>query len=153
MRDEEYLIAVTEVFEVLKNFEEEDINKIPKSFMQFLENERLPNYKPNFDFSMKLEELPLRNSSKALLGLIYINYLANDIQKNDYSEILKNNLKKETESHTSRNSLESVLVQNKVENISEISLIENKKNNIVKKIFYNVKEFLKKLLKGGKNNG
>ena len=90
-KEQNYLIAITEVYEVLKYFREDDLKKIPKSFMQFLEEKRIKEYVTNFDYSKALEELPLKLESKILLGLIYKTYWCDEERKIEYDKILKEN--------------------------------------------------------------
>lgn len=94
IEEQNYLIAITEVYEVLKYFDEKDLKKIPKSFMKFLEDKRIKGYVINYDYTKPLEELPLKIESKVLLGLIYKTYWCDKEEKKEYDEILKRNSKK-----------------------------------------------------------
>lgn len=160
MNDKEYLIAVTEVSEVLKYFNKRDLDKIPKKFISFLETEKLEDYAVDFDFSLPLTELPLRDSSKALLGLIYKNYLCDETEKKRYEELLESNTKKHNELCGIKNDIMDVLaskndsnVSNKKENLENEEknyLVEYKKVNCLKRIYMNISNFLKNLFAGGK---
>lgn len=86
-----YLIAITEVYEILNNFNEEDLKKIPKSFMDFLDAKRIKGYVTKFDYSRPLEELPLKLESKVLLGIIYKTYWCNEKEREEFDKVLKEN--------------------------------------------------------------
>lgn len=152
MNDREYLIAVTEVSEVLKYFNKQDLDKIPKRFISFLEAEKLKDYDVDFDFSKPLTELPLRDSSKALLGLIYKNYLCDENEKKQYEKLLESNTKKYQELY--KNDIVNVLGDrkdlNKEENLENNYLVEYKKDNYLKRIYANISKFFKNLFAGGK---
>ena len=91
IEEQNYLIAITEVYEVLQYFDEEDLKRIPKSFMKFLVSKRIKDYVTNFDYSKSLDELPLKLESKILLGIIYKAYWCNEKEREEYDEVLKQN--------------------------------------------------------------
>lgn len=80
-----YCETLTEVFEILKNMRKEDVEKIPKKFINFLEENRSKKYKPNFDFKKPIEKLNLDSKTQAFLGIIYLKYWAtNEEEKKDF---------------------------------------------------------------------
>ncbi len=87
----EYRIAATEVVYILDYFSEEFKANIPTNFLKFLNEQAIPDYNPNFDFSHGLDRLELRNKTKALLAMIYRNYICSEKEKIEYEKILKQN--------------------------------------------------------------
>ena len=87
----EYRIAATEVVYILDYFSEEFKANIPTNFLKFLNEQAIPEYNPNFDFSHGLDRLELKNKTKALLAMIYRNYICSEKEKIEYEKILKQN--------------------------------------------------------------
>lgn len=87
----EYRIAATEVVYILDYFSEEFKANIPTNFLKFLNEQAIPEYNPNFDFSHGLDRLELRNKTKALLAMIYRNYMCSEKEKVEYEKNLKQN--------------------------------------------------------------
>lgn len=89
----EYNISVTEVLEILKYLPQSMISKIPTKFMEFLKENSIPEYKPEFDYSKGLDKLSLINKTRALLAMIYRNYICSDEERVEYDKILIENEK------------------------------------------------------------
>ena len=87
----EYRIAANEVVYILDYFSEEFKANIPTNFLKFLNEQAIPEYNPNFDFSHGLDRLELRNKTKTLLAMIYRNYICSEKEKIEYEKILKQN--------------------------------------------------------------
>ena len=87
----EYRIAATEVVYILDYFSEEFKANIPTNFLKFLNEQAIPEYNPNFDFSHGLDRLELRNKTKTLLAMIYRNYICSEKEKTEHEKILKQN--------------------------------------------------------------
>ena len=95
MTNTEYIIGITEVNEVLKNFSQEDVKKVPESFLKFLEVNSNPEYKVNLDFSQPLFSCGLRPQSVILLTLIYNEFWCDKAERDKLKEVLKENSKLE----------------------------------------------------------
>ena len=91
---EEYSLAISETLSLINSAREEDKNKIPKSFMNFLIENANPNYNPIFDPNIEIKDLNLRKETKGLLSLIYLSYLSNEQEKIEFNNILKENQEK-----------------------------------------------------------
>ena len=78
MFKKEYGKAATEVLTVLQYFSLDDVKKIPKKFIEFLQDIADKNYKVNFDGETKIENLDLLEETKELLGFIYITWLCDE---------------------------------------------------------------------------
>lgn len=81
--DEEFRKALTEVVEVLKNSEDSIRKKIPQEFNNFLNENMDKNYKPNIDFSKSNWEDNVKEDTKAILALIYRDYLVSKEERNN----------------------------------------------------------------------
>lgn len=94
----EYSEALSEIYEIFKNLDTNVLNKIPQKFKEFVNNNKSSTYKPTFDYNKNLNELSLKRKTKAILSVIYMNFLCSDEQKIEYKKTLKENLlKKEQE--------------------------------------------------------
>ena len=56
MINEKYGIAICETLHYLNGINQKDLNKIPRKFMQFLNDNCLKDYKCNFDYTKPLKE-------------------------------------------------------------------------------------------------
>lgn len=86
-----YSEAAVEVLDILKHTREEDVKKIPKKFMEFLENNKSKSYTANLDYTKGIEDMHLKPETEALLGLIYMKYWANDDEKLKFKDKIKKN--------------------------------------------------------------
>ncbi len=144
-----YKNAMAEVLEYLKGIRKEDVNKIPKNFLNYLEQNASKDYKCNFDYTKSLKELPLLDESKAIISVICFNYWC---ETNEQKEKFKNNLIKNEakyqeilrEKYNTDNLFKKEEPKNivKEEPPKETSIVEYKENwfkkfiNKIKKIFH-----------------
>ena len=88
-----YSEAATEVLEILKHTKKEDVAKIPKKFIEFLESYSSKTYQFEFDHTKPLKELNLKPKTHAILGIIYLKYWANfDQQKSFRKKLYRNEI-------------------------------------------------------------
>ena len=66
--------AITEILEILKNVDNDLIEKLPQKFKDFLQENKSETYNPEFDCMKDLKDLKLKEETKNLLGIIYMNY-------------------------------------------------------------------------------
>ena len=84
--------AMAEVIYYLKGIRQEDINKIPKKFLQYLNEHASKEYKCNFDYNKPLKELNLLDETRGIIGMICYNYwCVDEIQKKQYIDKLNIN--------------------------------------------------------------
>lgn len=88
---EEYKIAATEVLSVLEYLPQSEVDKIPNKFKEFLKENSLVTYKPNFDFSLGLDKIELKHKAKLLLAMIYRSYICSEEERLEYNKILYQN--------------------------------------------------------------
>ena len=77
----EYQNALTEVEAILKLMTKDMLDKIPNSFLNFIEQKKSKSYIPNLNMELSLNEQNLLNESRAILSLIYRSYLCNTEEK------------------------------------------------------------------------
>ena len=79
--DNAYKEAFAEVLEILKNSDENIINKIPKKFINFLDENKDKNYIVKIDFSNENWEDYTKQETQAILALIYRDYIVSPEQR------------------------------------------------------------------------
>ena len=78
---EEYSIAFAEVFEILKIFPEEEVNKIPKIFIDLIEKYKDPNYKYELEAGVELHNQEMTPETKTILSVIYRDYICTEEER------------------------------------------------------------------------
>lgn len=87
----EYKEAITEVLDILYNSDEDLLGKIPQKLIEFWERNKSNTYKPNLNHDLPLSEMNLKNKTKSIIAMIYLNYICEDDEKKSLKHILKNN--------------------------------------------------------------
>lgn len=152
--EQEYCIALAEVNIILQQMQKENLGKIPKEFIQFVEENRDKNYVQNIKINLLEDVSNLRKETKIILGLIYRDFfkkkqvdaeIKNNVNDFTYEDVFKidenafdnfenlENLKKIEE-------LEKLLALKNLKNKSEILDIENEKMYV--KIFIKIKRYI-----------
>ena len=84
--------AMAEVIYYLKGIKQEDIDKIPKKFIQYLNKNASKEYKCDFDYNKPLKELNLLDETRGIIGMICYNYwCVTEKQKEQYLKRLSQN--------------------------------------------------------------
>ena len=83
--------GISEVLDILKHMDLEYTEKIPDDFMTFLEQNKSTTYFPKLDHSKTLEEMELKDETRKLLSVIYLNYWSNQEQKDRFRQKLLEN--------------------------------------------------------------
>ncbi len=91
MVSQEYREAIVEVLEILRYSDKEITEKIPKSLLAFWERNQSDTYTPNINHEQKLQEMNLKPKTKAILTMLYINYVCNEEEKRQVQIFLKEN--------------------------------------------------------------
>ena len=91
MKEVEYSKAAVEVLDILNYTSQEDVRKIPQSFIKFLTEIANKNYKVNFNHNEPISGLNLRKQTRELLGFIYITWWCNDKDRSNYKNIIHSN--------------------------------------------------------------
>ena len=82
IRSENIPNVYKEVYTILKYVSKDDVNLIPKNFIKMLKSKMNVNYKFEYNENLDLENQIILRETRAILGYIFLNFWANDIQKN-----------------------------------------------------------------------
>ena len=83
--------AITEILEILKNVDNDLIEKLPQKFKDFLQENKSETYNPEFDCMKDLKDLKLKEETKNLLGIMYMNYWSDPEERKEYVKLLNEN--------------------------------------------------------------
>lgn len=124
--------SLKEVYDILKNTENDLVIKIPSSFINFIKENMNKDYVTNMQTNITINQQPLLKETEAILSLIYQTYWADSTEKKDFN-LIKEDYPKED--------IYKLFEKRKNENISyeATSLIPIKKENFIIKFF---KDFL-----------
>ena len=146
MFSNEYGEAAVEVLDILDNTNKADVKKIPTSFIKFLVEIASEDYKVNLDHSKLISEMNLKEKTKEILGVIYINWWCDQKDKENYTKQIKElEIKRQEEIKEKYNPNKIFENKDKIQeytNETKIDTVKNKtvtmveyKENILKKIF------------------
>lgn len=140
--------AMAEVIYYLNGIKQEDIDKIPKKFIQYLNENASKEYKCNFDYNKPLKELNLLDETRGIIGMICYNYwCVTEKQKEQYLKRLSQNeqqyQKKLDEKYNPDNIFENKILDF-IENTTNPTEIIEYKESIFKKLKNKLKSIFSK---------
>jgi len=154
MKETEYSEAAVEVLDILNYTNQEDVKKIPESFIKFLVEIANKSYKAKFSYNGSISGLNLRKQTKEILGFIYITWWCSEKERSSYRNIIYANSRK-IENYEigdifkNRKEIKAnTVVEN--EERKETSIIKYKEENMWKRFFNNIVNFFKNRTEGGK---
>ena len=112
----QYSNAMAETLYYLKGIRKEDIDKIPKKFIKYLEENASKDYKCSFDYNMPLSQLQLLPETRGFIGTIALNYWCTT---NEQKETCKKRLK-ENENNYQNELREKYNPDNALKDISQV---------------------------------
>ena len=115
----EYSVAATEVLDILEHTKREEVEKISKKFINFLKEKSDKEYKPNLDHKKSIKEMELKPKTKAILGMIYLNYWADEDGKKRFKAKLKENEESYQQELREKYNVEKVFNKRKTEVMEE----------------------------------
>lgn len=123
--------SLKEVYDILKNTENDLVIKIPSSFINFIKENMNKDYVTNIQPNVNINQQPLLKETEAILSLIYQTYWADLSEKKDFN-LIKEDYPKED--------IYKIFEKRKKANVSyEVtSLIPIKKENFIIKFFKNI---------------
>ena len=138
--------AMAEVLYYLKGIRQEDIDKIPKRLIEYLNNNASKEYECKFDYNKPLSELNLLDEARGIIGMICYNYWCEtEEQKANYLEKINQNEKKHQELLNEKYNLDKMFKNddNKIgyTTSEEKSVVEYKEN-----FFMKIKKYIMRLL-------
>ena len=81
--EEKYKKALKEAYVILQKSPKEEFNKIPKTFLEFIEKNMNAYYEPKIDFGKNFENSVLEETL-VILALIYREYLVTEEEKEEF---------------------------------------------------------------------
>ncbi len=142
MFNNEYGEAAVEVLDILDNTNKTDVDKIPSNFIKFLVDNASEDYKVNLDHSKLISEMNLKEKTKEILGVIYINWWCDKKDKEDYMRQIKElEIKKQEEIKEKYNP--NKIFENKVHGYTNETKEVIEQNEIVTRIEYKESIFKK----------
>ena len=147
MVDNKYARAYTEALEIIKNFPEEEYNKIPKEKIKFFEDNMDKDYKFTIDPEKELEVQGISKEAYAVIVVLFQDYFATEKQKEKINNILRlNEIKAEQEKKEKYNPEELFEKVRKNETINQESKEELALVNINESFFVRLKRFIFRIL-------
>ena len=138
MKEAQYSEAATQVLDILNYTRQEDVKKIPQSFIKFLNNISNKQDTPKFNHEYTISALNLTKRTKELLGFMYITWWCNESERKKYKSIIhSNSIKTEKITDYNANDILNKKIEKKpniTNNTLETSIIEDKKENLFKKL-------------------
>lgn len=128
--DKSFSKAATEVLEILNYVEDEEFNKIDKTFINMLEKCKDENHEFKINENDDFDSLVLTQKTNDLLAYIYRKYWANEEEKKEFDELL---MKKDDD-----NKSESINEYNKLIEYDE-NIKEKTSKSIFKRLFVWIK--------------
>ena len=106
MVNERYAIAMSETLHYLKGINQNDLDRIPNKFIQFLNDNCSIDYECNFDYTKPLKELDISNEARGLIAMICLNYWCTDEEQKEMfkKHLTENELKYQEELRKQYNS-------------------------------------------------
>ena len=155
MFSNEYGEAAVEVLDILDNTNKSDVAKIPTSFIKFLVDNATEDYRVNLDHSKLISEMNLKEKTKEILGVIYINWWCDKKNKENYTKQIKElEVKRQEEIKEKYNPNKIFENKNKVQeytNATKVDTVQNEavamieyKESIFKKIWNKILNFFNK---------
>ena len=140
----EYSVAITEVLYILKYLPKDMTANIPTNFLKYLNENSIPDYKPDFDLSKGLDNVRLKHKTKILLAIIYRNYICSEQERLDYDKILIQNENEYQIKLKEKYNTDNIFKETKTsdDNNNDINQLVIYK----KSYFTRIKDFIKKIL-------
>lgn len=85
MIDNLYRNAFKEVYNILQNTDDKLIDKIPKNFIAFLQNNMNKDYQTNIDINIDIDKQKILPETEDILSLIYRSYWCTEEEKIEFS--------------------------------------------------------------------
>ena len=153
----EYTETLTEVSEILNNMNENDINKIPKSIINYINKNKSNEYNFKIIPGIPFEEQKIKRETLALLAMFSLYYWCeNPEEKNNlYKKFVENERIEEEEKRRKynpddlfkikKNDKEEQITENKsTQEAENTELIEYKEPNFLMKIIFKLRKLFRK---------
>lgn len=157
VKDRNLGIVLSEVNDIIYFSDATLKDKIPKSFLKFIEENKDSNYISNINPYLPFEEQEISEEAKNIIALIYRSYIASEEEKKEYQEKDTLEFKKMEEEKREKYNPNSIFENEYADNkfntkdedlVEKNEEIENNKLMVIKNIsiFQRIKNFIKKFL-------
>ena len=147
MVNNEYAIAYKEVLEILKYIPEEDFNKIHNDTIEMFKTYSDKKYIFSYDPSKTLDEQNVSKRAKAIIGILFRDYWATEVQREKIIRKQKNDRLILEEQKKSLYDIENIFKKRNIcsetEAKEEITEMVVYKANFITRVFNKIKKFLK----------
>ena len=146
MKENEYGYAAVEVLDILKHTDKSDVEKIPNSFINYLNDISTKDYKTEFDHNKSINELNLNRQTREILGFIYITWWCSDEERQNYKRQIKENsiINREEPSFVyDYNQVFNYQNVPKTESVPQSNIMEYKEKGIIKKVINKIFAFFR----------
>ena len=90
----EYSEAISEVLDILQNSDESIVKRIPQKLIEFWEKNKSLSYIPNLDHNKTINEMDLKDKTRDIITMIYLECLCDTDEKKDIKKVLIKNEEK-----------------------------------------------------------
>ena len=145
MVSSEYSKSISEVLDILKHTNKDDVDKISPQFMKFLVENANKEYIPKLDHTKRIKDMGLNEKTIGILSIINTKFWCTPEQKEIFNDKLKENQKiyeEELRKKYNPNNLfkdRKIKVENNVED--SVAMVEHKES-----IFSEIKNWFKRTL-------
>lgn len=139
--EKKYARAYTEVLEILKHIPKDELERIPKSELQFYEDNCDKNYKYEYNLDLAVDKQAISKEANTVIVALYMNYFANEKQKGIIEKILKQNSIEEEKAKNEKYDVNKIFEKNQNEHNGA-----NKSENLPVDISNNQESFIKKII-------
>lgn len=148
--EKKYARAYTEVLEILKHIPEDELDRIPKSELQFYEDNCDKNYKYEYNQELEVDKQAISKEANTVIVALYMNYFANEKQKGIIEKILKQNSIEEEKAKNEKYDVSKIFEKNQNEQNEPINNenlpvdISKNQDGIIKRIINKIKSLFKR---------
>lgn len=140
----EYSKSISEVLDILKHTNKDDVNKISPQFMKFLVENANKEHIPKLDHTKRIKDMGLNEKTIGILSIINTKFWCTPEQKGTFNDKLKENQKIYEEELRKKYNPNNLFKDRKikVENIEDtVAIVEYKES-----IFSKIKNWIKRTL-------
>lgn len=143
----EYANAYSEVLEILKFISKEEYEKIPANKIELFKLNSNKEYEFTYDPEKTLDEQNVSKRAKAIIGILFRDYWATEVQREKIIGKQKNDRLILKEQKKSLYDIENILKKRNIcsetEAKEEVTEMVVYKANFITRVFYKIKKFLK----------
>ena len=139
-----YKNAYTEVYEIIKQLDEEEYNKIPSEVIKAIKENRNTEYEFDLDEDIELKDQELLPETKAILFNLFRDYLSTAEQKEKIKKMQAEERQKNEQKKAKQYNSDLFANKQKVQSVErEHTELIKYKENIFKRIFNKIRQFFR----------